>query len=59
MDAAAPPIVWLEHYTYAILRDEVLRFAAAPAARGIAWGDRGIIYVPMVPEAAIARRDGS
>jgi acyl-coenzyme A synthetase/AMP-(fatty) acid ligase len=58
-DADAPPIVLLGYDTYAILRDEVLRFAAALAAQGLAWGDQGIIDVPMVPEAASARRISS
>ncbi|MFQ5467582.1 MAG: acetyl-coenzyme A synthetase N-terminal domain-containing protein, partial [Kiloniellaceae bacterium] len=41
-------------YTYAELRDAVARCAGALAARGVAKGDRVIIYMPMVPEAAIA-----
>src|SRR5690606_33688396 len=32
----------------------VARFAGALAARGVGKGDRVIIYMPMVPEAAIA-----
>jgi len=42
------------HYTYRALRDEVARFAGALAALGVGKGDRVIIYMPMVPEAAIA-----
>jgi len=42
------------HYTYAELRYEVAMFAGALAARGVTKGDRVIIYMPMVPEAAIA-----
>ncbi|WP_137181244.1 AMP-binding protein [Roseomonas sp. AR75] len=40
--------------TYAQLLDRVSRVAGALAARGVAKGDRVIIYMPMVPEAAIA-----
>jgi propionyl-CoA synthetase len=42
------------HYTYRALRDEVAGFAGALAALGVGKGDRVIIYMPMVPEAAIA-----
>src|SRR5262249_37084389 len=41
-------------FAYRALRDEVARFAGALAARGVAKGDRVIIYMPMVPEAMIA-----
>ena len=41
-------------YTYEQLRDEVARFAGVLAARGVGKGDRVIIYMPMVPEAAVA-----
>ena len=41
-------------YTYAQLLDEVSRFAGVLAAQGVAKGDRVIIYMPMIPEAAIA-----
>ena len=40
--------------TYRELRDAVARFAGALAARGVGRGDRVVIYMPMVPEAAIA-----
>ena len=40
--------------TYAELLDEVSRFARALADRGVVKGDRVIIYMAMVPEAAIA-----
>jgi len=43
-----------QSFTYAELTDLVARFAGALAAQGIAKGDRVIIYMPMVPEAAIA-----
>jgi len=44
----------VKSFTYAELTDLVARFAGALAAQGIAKGDRVIIYMPMVPEAAIA-----
>jgi propionyl-CoA synthetase len=40
--------------TYAELQDRTARLAGALAARGIAKGDRVIIYMPMVPEALVA-----
>ncbi|MCW8307280.1 AMP-binding protein [Acidiphilium sp. PA] len=42
------------HYTYRVLRDRVAKLAGAMAARGVVKGDRVVIYMPMVPEAAIA-----
>ncbi|MGI9332147.1 MAG: propionyl-CoA synthetase [Gammaproteobacteria bacterium] len=44
----------VRRYTYAELLDEVATFAGVLAARGVAKGERVIIYMPMVPEAAIA-----
>jgi propionyl-CoA synthetase len=41
-------------FTYRELRDRVARFAGALNARGVKAGDRVVIYMPMVPEAAIA-----
>ena len=41
-------------YTYTELRDEVALAAGALAALGLTRGDRVVIYLPMVPEAAIA-----
>jgi propionyl-CoA synthetase len=41
-------------YTYRELRDLVARFAGALVAAGVERGDRVIVYMPMVPEAAIA-----
>jgi propionyl-CoA synthetase len=41
-------------YSYATLRDDVARLAGALAAEGVVKGDRVLIYMPMVPEAAIA-----
>ncbi len=40
--------------TYAELRDKVAGFAGALAKLGVTKGDRVIVYMPMVPEAAIA-----
>ncbi|MCH7863839.1 MAG: propionyl-CoA synthetase [Proteobacteria bacterium] len=41
-------------YTYRELLDEVATFAGVLVANGVGKGDRVIIYMPMVPEAAIA-----
>lgn len=41
-------------YTFNELRDEVARFAGVLAAKNVQKGDRVIIYMPMIPEAAIA-----
>jgi len=41
-------------YTYRELRDEVAAFAGALAAQGVGKGDRVILYMPMIPQAAIA-----
>ena len=41
-------------YTYRALRDEVAKFAGALRDAGVEKGDRVIIYMPMIPEAAIA-----
>jgi propionyl-CoA synthetase len=41
-------------YTYRELRDLVARFAGALADLGVGVGDRVVIYMPMVPEAAVA-----
>ncbi len=43
-----------ETITYAALQGRVARLAGALAARGVGRGDRVIVYMPMVPEAAIA-----
>ena len=40
--------------SYAELKDKVSLLAGGMAARGIAKGDRVIIYMPMVPEALVA-----
>jgi propionyl-CoA synthetase len=44
----------LRIYSYRELRDEVAAFAGALVAQGVERGDRVIVYMPMVPEAAIA-----
>jgi propionyl-CoA synthetase len=41
-------------YTYRELRDEVARFAGVLVRYGVQKGDRVVIYMPMVPETAIA-----
>ncbi|UCE90576.1 MAG: propionyl-CoA synthetase, partial [Pseudomonadota bacterium] len=41
-------------FTYRQLRDAVARFAGVLCNRGVGKGDRVIIYMPMVAEAAIA-----
>jgi propionyl-CoA synthetase len=41
-------------WTYAQLRDEVAAFAGVLASLGVERGDRVVIYMPMVPEAAVA-----
>ncbi|MBB5852934.1 propionyl-CoA synthetase [Amycolatopsis umgeniensis] len=44
----------VRRFTYAELLDDVARFAGALASLGVGKGDRVIVYMPMVPEAAIA-----
>jgi len=44
----------VEVFTYARLRDAVALFAGALARQGVAKGDRVLLYMPMVPQAAIA-----
>jgi len=44
----------VRRYTFSELRDEVAKFAGVLAAQGVTKGDRLIVYMPMVPEAAIA-----
>ena len=41
-------------YTYQMLHDEVCRFANVLKKKGVKKGDRVAIYLPMVPELAIA-----
>jgi propionyl-CoA synthetase len=40
--------------TYSELKDQVSRFAGVLAGLGVTKGDRVIIYMPMVPETAVA-----
>ncbi len=58
---AQPALIWdsamtgkIVSYTYAELRDRTAKLAGALADRGVTKGDRVVIYMPMVPEAAIA-----
>ena len=44
----------IRRYTYRELRDQAALFAGVLQAQGVTKGDRVIIYMPMVPEAAIA-----
>ena len=41
-------------FTYRELRDRVAELAGAIAAQGVKKGDRVIVYMPMIPEAAMA-----
>jgi propionyl-CoA synthetase len=44
----------IKKYTYRELRDEVAKFAGVLVSLGVTKGDRVIIYMPMIPEAAIS-----
>jgi propionyl-CoA synthetase len=44
----------IKSFTYRQLLDEVARFAGVLSAQDVRKGDRVVIYMPMVPEAAIA-----
>ena len=44
----------VERFTFNSLRDRVSKVAGALGALGVRKGDRVIVYLPMVPEAAIA-----
>ncbi|MCU7929418.1 MAG: propionyl-CoA synthetase [Candidatus Thiodiazotropha sp. (ex Codakia rugifera)] len=49
------PVTDQKHsYTYQELRDTVAKLAGVIAANGVGKGDRVIVYMPMIPEAAIA-----
>lgn len=50
----SPVTQTIRTYTYRQLRDEVAKFAGVLKAQGVQKGDRVIIYMPMIPEAAIA-----
>jgi propionyl-CoA synthetase len=56
-----PALVWdsamtgtIVTHTYAELRNRTAKLAGALVALGVGYGDRVVIYMPMVPEAAIA-----
>ena len=44
----------IKKYTYSTLRDEVAKFAGVLKAQGVEKGDRVLIYMPMIAEAAMA-----
>jgi propionyl-CoA synthetase len=44
----------VETFSYAELQARTAKFAGALAALGVGRGDRVVIYLPMVPEAAVA-----
>lgn len=44
----------IRRYTYTELLDQVARFAGVLQRAGVGAGDRVVIYLPMIPEAAIA-----
>ena len=57
---AQPALIWdspltgrIERFTYAELTARTARVAGALKALGVGRGDRVVIYMPMVPEAAI------
>ena len=50
----SPVTQTVKSYSYNELRDLVARFAGVLKAQGVGKGDRVIIYMPMIPEAAIA-----
>ena len=43
-----------QRFTYRELTEKVAQFAGAMQAQGLGYGDRVIIYMPMIPEAVIA-----
>lgn len=43
-----------ECYSYNVMRDKVAKIAGMLASQGVKKGDRVIIYMPMIPEAAMA-----
>src|SRR6266404_2383300 len=50
----SPVAATKQSWTYRALRDEVARLAGALRSMGVGKGDRVLIYMPMVPEAAMA-----
>jgi propionyl-CoA synthetase len=56
-----PALIWdsamtrrIETFTYAQMQNRAGKFAGALARLGVGRGDRVVIYLPMVPEAAVA-----
>jgi propionyl-CoA synthetase len=56
-----PALIWdsamtgrIETFTYAQMQSRTAKFAGALAKLGVGRGDRVVIYLPMVPEAAVA-----
>jgi propionyl-CoA synthetase len=50
----SPVTQTIKKFTYRELRDQVALFAGVLKKYGVGYGDRVIIYMPMIPEAAIA-----
>ena len=50
----SPVTQTIKKYTYRDLRDEVAKFAGVLVEQGVVKGDRVVIYMPMIPEAAVA-----
>ena len=50
----SPVTQTISFFTYRELLDQVSRFAGVLIGQGVGRGDRVIIYMPMVPEAAVA-----
>jgi propionyl-CoA synthetase len=50
----SPVTLTKRKYSYTQLRDETAKVAGMLAAQGVSKGDRVVIYMPMIPEAAIA-----
>ncbi len=44
----------IKTYTFSELKDEVAKFAGVLSSKGVAKGDRVILYMPMIPEAVFA-----
>jgi propionyl-CoA synthetase len=58
---AQPALIWdsamtgrIVTFTYAQMQSRTAKFAGALARLGVGRGDRVVIYLPMVPEAAVA-----
>jgi propionyl-CoA synthetase len=49
----SPVTSTIKTFTYNQLRNDVANFAGALRAQGVEKGDRAIVYMPMIPEAAI------